>query len=731
MKVFLKAEALAAQRYDRDRLLAMVDEVTTHFRMPNSFERSKMRAVCRYLADALDCCRGSTLQQRWSDFEKRFWPKWKAGVDRRGREYWTWGAQVLISARMIAPSLDMLSDLRVNQWIAHLPEDHPLAQQHTSLLQATNSITWTSAHSRQLAVSNGLRILLVRGYDSLHHIKDDDLKLLAVRWSKGTDALDAALCSLGVFSRTPKRGSARHGRKQRMTASELVENACVPDRFQQVVILYLETYETRVSDVYRTLRHKVIALAHFWRFIRDSHPDVKQCSEILPRHVRDYIPHAIRRAREVQRGPGSGDEVRPTAHSWLVELRVFFSDLCAWATEPDSPFRRFAPRTIPVTRHTLLGYGFEKARERTRARITATVLDLEREMPKIRAFALQRWRSAVAAPKVVTTRGYPWSDEVDTFWDWALLELLVQSGLRIEEASELTTFDILKRKMPDGRIYYLLHVKPSKFDRARVIPIGDGLGRVLAEIIRYVKRFYNSESVPACDHWDPLEKRPRPPAPYLIQGIRHPSTAGIQTIRSRIREISIEAGARRSNGSPLVLLPHDCRRVFASEHLNNNTPVHIIQALLGHASPDTVMIYAKLYPSQLIEEYRKTVRSLYNAYYGEDGLKNPTAEEWAAFAASCNLRDMGTHLCALPTGEHCPKGLICLGCAHAQPKKSAVPIFRRMLASHERSLVAARGHSEPAGQIAAREMEIVRIKGALQRAEELMDNVAATIEQAL
>jgi hypothetical protein len=48
-----------------------------------------------------------------------------------------------------------------------------------------------------------------------------------------------------------------------MTASELVENAGVPDRFQQVVILYLETYAARVSDVYRTLRHKVIALAHF------------------------------------------------------------------------------------------------------------------------------------------------------------------------------------------------------------------------------------------------------------------------------------------------------------------------------------------------------------------------------------------------------------------------------------------------------------------------------------
>ena len=96
-----------------------------------------------------------------------------------------------------------------------------------------------------------------------------------------------------------------------MTAPELVENAGVPDRFRQIMILYLETYEARVSDVYRTLRHKAIALAHFWRFIRDEHPDVKRCSQILPRHVRDYIPHAIRRAREVQRGPGAGDEVRP------------------------------------------------------------------------------------------------------------------------------------------------------------------------------------------------------------------------------------------------------------------------------------------------------------------------------------------------------------------------------------------------------------------------------------
>ena len=135
----------------------------------------------------------------------------------------------------------------------------------------------------------------------------------------------------------------------------------MPQRFRQVMVLYLETYEARVSDVYRSLRHKSITLAHFWHFIHEKHRSVKCCSAVLRCHVRDYIPYAIARARAVQRGPKTGEEVRPTAYSWLVELRTFFSDVCAWATEPDSPFAPFAPRTIPVNRHTLLGRGFEKA----------------------------------------------------------------------------------------------------------------------------------------------------------------------------------------------------------------------------------------------------------------------------------------------------------------------------------------------------------------------------------
>lgn len=102
----------------------------------------------------------------------------------------------------------------------------------------------------------------------------------------------------------------------------------------------------------------------------------------------------------------------------------------------------------------------------------------------------------------------------------------------------------LGRPLPDGRLYYLLHVKPSKFGRVRVIPIGDQLGRAVAEIIQYVRAFYRSCEVPACDRRDEHEKRPLPRVPYLLLGRSYPSTINTSTIRGRLRALSLAAGAR-------------------------------------------------------------------------------------------------------------------------------------------------------------------------------------------
>ncbi|MBA3741498.1 site-specific integrase [Sporichthya sp.] len=740
------ARALSSTPYDRAAVLGHLENEIALYRFRERCDRARMLRAAGFTVGELDRLPGQDLRQRWQRFEAETWTGWTGGnTPAVLGERWTWGAWALITSRLVRPSWPLLSQTRTSQWVARLPAEDPLITAHDRLRQAATGLQLGSTPIRATAINRGLRLLLLTGCDELEQLTDEDLH--AVTGGKGADTLEVMLHQMGVLDRTPQRGSARMATTPRHSPAQLAVVHGVPAPFTDLVGLYLEHYARRLSDTYPTLRHKAGALGHFFSWLLATHPQVTSCSQLTPAQARGFVTHALELSRQVRRGRHAGEGDSTTAHAWLIDVRTFFADIGAWGSEDGSPFAAHRPAVVPLTRHDLATAGFAKARRRSQARTTRLVLDLERELPNIRAFGLRRWHETqqMLAGETAATDDPATDSDADNsagadaqkvraeriaFWDWALLELLLTSGLRIEEACELTTLDVLRRQLPDGRLYYLLHIKPSKFGRARVIPIGDQLGRVIAEIVRHVRAFHGTDQVPACDRRDFHEKRPLPRAPYLLQSRTHPAALGTSTIRARLRALSLAAGARHADGSALELAPHDCRRAFASEHLNANTPVHVIAALLGHAGVNTVMIYAKLYPTQLVEDYRKAMRGLYGDVYGPEAAAHPSDADWAAFTASCSMRDMGTHLCALPTGEHCPRGLVCLGCGHAQPKKSAAPTFRRMLASHSRALDRARTGGEPAGQIASRELEVERIRSALGRAEELSADAAAALEAA-
>lgn len=729
------ATQLSDQPFNRDLLL----EATRTEILTWTIEAKARRAVWNRAAAflfATSAPESMTVQQWWTSVEPTILdlgagarlgtgPGAASGVGVTP----TAAVRALVVGRIVLPGWSFMSSVQVEPWVRRLPDDDPLLITHRRLTRAWERTSWATRKGARAGTCAALRLMLTRGYDRLEQVSDADLEALPARAS-GMDMLDVALCGLGVFARSPRRGITRRTAQPPRSIDQLVQ-AKVAAPFQAVTVAYLTAYTQRVSSNYSTVRTKIRSLAYFWRYVAEVHPEVTECRDVLPHHARGFAPWAVVTARGVQRSTArKGTEDRTTTYEWLVDVRSFFTDICTWGTEPGSPLAPYTPATIPLTAHDLAASGFAAAHARTTARMTATVMDLTREIPNIRAYALQAWHEAAqgsaAAPGDRVAAAY----ERNRFWDWALLELLLTSGLRVEEVSELTTLDVLKRQLIDGQVYYLLHVKPSKYDRARVIPIGDGLGRVIAEITAHIKAFYGTTAVPPCDRRDYVAKTPLPRAPYLLQGVGHPSAMSIAAIRGRLQALSVAAGARHADGSPLRLGPHDCRRVFATEHLNSNTPVHVIAALLGHASLDTVMIYAKLYPDTLVEGYRAAMRGLYDTIYDSDTTTTPTLQEWTAFAASCNLRDMGTHVCALPTGEHCSRGLVCLGCHHAQPKKSAAPVFRRMITSHTRALTRAHETGEPAGQLAARQLEIDRLRSALQRAEELHTDVSNALEAA-
>jgi hypothetical protein len=96
--------------------------------------------------------------------------------------------------------------------VLRLPEADSLFREHDRLVRALHKVFWASEHSRHKAARSGLRLMLARGYQELTEITDTDLERMPSD-DRGADVLDAALCSLGVFDRTPQRGSSRKNRR--------------------------------------------------------------------------------------------------------------------------------------------------------------------------------------------------------------------------------------------------------------------------------------------------------------------------------------------------------------------------------------------------------------------------------------------------------------------------------------------------------------------------------------
>jgi hypothetical protein len=156
--------------------------------------------------------------------------------------------------------------------VKRLPPDAPLRVESARLERTLADVSRAHDRLRAKAVKTGQRLMLVGGYSSLDEITDEDLRAVPIAVSSGSDVLDAALCSLGVFKRTPLRGAARRLRNHRLSPAELAARSRIPERFRAVHVLYLEAYQQRISNVYATIRHRHNSLEHFWCFITSASP---------------------------------------------------------------------------------------------------------------------------------------------------------------------------------------------------------------------------------------------------------------------------------------------------------------------------------------------------------------------------------------------------------------------------------------------------------------------------
>jgi len=307
--------------------------------------------------------------------------------------------------------------------------------------------------------------------------------------------------------------------------------------------------------------------------------------------------------------------------------------------------------------------------------------------------------------------------EAKAFWTWAVIEVLRLTGIRHEELLELSHLSIRQYRRPNGEVVALLVVTPSKSDRERVIPMSPELLHVVAQIIR--RHTDQLGAIPLVRRWDPYERQHSDPLPFLFQhsaaqirGVMSPTL-----IAKLIRTACEQVAARRPQFDGLTFTPHDFRRLFATDLVNNGLPIHIGAALLGHANLQTTRGYVAVFDEDVVRHYqlhlarRRQLRP-------NDEYRGATEMEWQEFEGHFDKRKVELGACGRPYGTPCAHEHACVRCPmlHVQPEM--VPRLDEI----EADLIARRDRAESEGwrgEIEGIEVTLDRLRSKRDRAQRI------------
>lgn len=493
----------------------------------------------------------------------------------------------------------------------------------------------------------------------------------------------------GLFGDGPEEFAALHTLAPRSPVEMVDRFGIVSPHMRELLTEYLT--ERRPSMDYNSFEQLAQRLCRlFWRDIEIANPGID-----THRLTRAQAEDWKQRIRTLPNG-----RPRQRFTEVLIAVRSFYLDINHWANDYPERWAQWATPS-PITRQDTRS--IVRQRRGEIARMNTRVRELVPLLPKLvhtvraeRDFsseALSIGRSAepgerfnvgdVTFTRVVTRRpeGLRLRREdgsiVDAvfaehaaFWSWATAEVLRHTGIRIEELLELTHYSIRPYRQPNGTVIPLLQIAPSKTDAERVIPASPELASVLAQIITRVAS--PDGTIAVTTRYDQHERTWSEPLPYLFQYRRagRPRTFSGATLREFLRRSLAHAGMSLEPG--VRLSPHDFRRIFTTEAVNNGLPVHIAAALLGHQDLNTTMAYTAIYPQEVFARYQQFIQRRRDARPDED-YRVPSAGELAEFADHFGKRRIELGTCVRPYGSPCVHEHACLRCPFQQIEPEQLP----------------------------------------------------------
>ncbi|MGA4846450.1 tyrosine-type recombinase/integrase [Streptomyces sp. G5(2025)] len=504
------------------------------------------------------------------------------------------------------------------------------------------------------------------------------------------------------------------------TVTQLVDRYSISHQgVRQLLIDYLTRRQTEMDYVSLEGLSRRLA-SQFWAKIEKINPG-QQDLVISPGLYDQW-------RAEIQVWDKHPTKQRKDTSTILLAVRAFYMDLHSWSVgEPEQWAQWVAP--CPVRRRDLKGFGKRKREvnqrmaERVRARqpllpaLSAHIesrheylvglLDAARQVVLGEPFTFQgstyhrtnSWRDrqrerkeANPPVRVIDPDGETidvTAAEETAFWEWAQVEVMRHSGIRVEELVELTHLSIRQYQRPNGEVIALLVVAPSKSERERVIPMSADLFHAIAQIIR--RHTADGQPIRVLSRYDPYEKTWSEPMPFLFQrqmGTLHGVMAPTTVLHMLARSCEELADANPAF-EDLTFTPHDFRRLFATDVINGGLPIHIGAALLGHLSLQTLQGYVAVFAEDVVAHYQKFLNHRRSLRPAEEYVE-VTSEEWADFEEHFDKRKVELGNCARPYGTPCSHEHACIRCPMLQVNPKMLP----RLAEIEKDLLMRRKRAE-------------------------------------
>ncbi|MGS2807785.1 MULTISPECIES: tyrosine-type recombinase/integrase [Nocardia] len=492
-----------------------------------------------------------------------------------------------------------------------------------------------------------------------------------------------------------------------LTIEQLVDR--YPIRNRSVRQLLIDYFTRRAADSdYASISHMVLEVAHhFWEKIERINPD--QADLRVSPEVYATWRHMISTRED---GKNAG-KPRAGVDGIVICVRSFYFDLHTWATdEPERWAQWVAPCPVPPSEIRGLGKRRrrinERSADRTRLRqpllpllvqhvesrydTARTLLEHARRAQPGERFRLDgrsyqrvltnsdvhtRVRSGGKSPVRILDEDtaaivHIENDEEAAFWDWACVETLRHSGVRIEELCELTHLSIRQYQRSNSEVIALLVIAPSKTDRERVIPMSAELFHVIASVIR--RHTQDGRSIPLASRFDHHDKVWSAQLPFLFQR-RIGSTDRViasGTVLNMLKRRCVELAEQHPGFRTTRFTPHDFRRIFATDLVNSGLPIHIGAALLGHLDIQTTRGYVAVFDEDIVRHYvafldhRRELRPV-------EEYRDATTEEWAEFDEHFDKRKVELGSCGRPYGTPCQHEHACIRCPvlHINPQMLA------------------------------------------------------------